>query len=241
MAGMDKVTRVLTMYSMLIEGGKIYKGSFCKDAAIGKRTFDRDIEDIRLFLSESFQGSELVYSKTDECYQLSHYHRHKALSCMEVAFLLELLQSSRSLRQDEYAELVHNVFMAGEGRRRNLLKKIAERYKHTYYAGKKETASLKMLWDLQQSIAERDMVKLYLPEEQESVVSPVMLWHGRDGTYLFAYDRSGDLTVIPVNGIRFFQLLKKKFDGELIEKFDSMTWQEINEKLEKEDKGHEKD
>ena len=157
MAGMDKVTRVLTMYSVLIEGGKIYKRSFCKDAAIGKRTFDRDIEDIRLFLSESFQVSELVYSKTDECYQLSHYHRHKALSGMEVAFLLELLHSSRSLRQDEYAELVNSVFMAGGGRRRSLLEKIAERYKHTYYAGKTEAASLKMLWDLQQS-----MISMYV-------------------------------------------------------------------------------
>lgn len=58
MAGIDKITRVLMMYSKLLEGGKIYKKSFCEEMGIDRRTFDRDIEDIRLFLSESFYGNE---------------------------------------------------------------------------------------------------------------------------------------------------------------------------------------
>ena len=48
MAGMDKITRILLMYSKISQGGRIYKRSFCMETGIDRRTFDRDIEDIRL-------------------------------------------------------------------------------------------------------------------------------------------------------------------------------------------------
>lgn len=47
MAGMDKTTRILLMYSKLSQGGRIYKKSFCVETGIDRRTFDRDIEDVR--------------------------------------------------------------------------------------------------------------------------------------------------------------------------------------------------
>lgn len=233
MAGMDKVTRVLTMYAKLAEGGKVYKNSFCTDAKIGKRTFDRDIEDIRIFLSESFQGNQLVYSKEDECYRLSGFYQHKALSGMEVVALLELLKSSQSLRKDEYVELVNNVYEASEVCRRGLLKEIADRYKRARREEKKETVSLKMQWDLQQSIAERDVIKMHLSEGEQIEVSPVALWNDWHETYLFAYDRERELEEFPITGIMSFQVKGTKFDRCLIEKFDSLTWQEIQIRLEK--------
>lgn len=240
MAGMDKVTRILIMYSKLLEGGKINKKSFCMDAEIGRRTFDRDIEDIRLFLSESFQGNQLVYSKTDECYHLDYCHQHKALSGMEVTFLLELLKSSRSLRKDEYIELVNSVFEAGEYSRRDILRKIADRYKQAYQEDRKEAAPLKMQWDLQQSIVECDIIRLHLSGKVQMVVCPVALWNDQYETYLFAYNTEEELQVFPINGIQFFQIEGKKFSRCLIENFDRLTWQEIKTRLEKARMEHEK-
>lgn len=222
---MDKVTRVLTMYSRLAEGGKIYKDSFCTDAEIGRRTFDRDIEDIRMFLTETFQGRELVYSREEECYQLDHY-RMRALSGMEVGFLLELLGSGRNLRKDEYAGLAGSLCRACERGRRALLEKVADRYVRTYRE-EKGTASLKMHWDLQQCIAGRDVIRLHLREGQKAVVSPVALWSDRRETYLFAYNGDGELAWFPADRILFFQTEGRRFDACLIEKFDSMTWEEI--------------
>ena len=93
MAGIDKITRVLMMYSKLLEGGKIYKKSFCEEMGIDRRTFDRDIEDIRLFLSESFYGNELIYDRKNGSYHLENFFKQKALSAMEVVALLECLKS----------------------------------------------------------------------------------------------------------------------------------------------------
>ena len=78
MAGTDKVTRILTMYARLIEGRKINKQSYCMDMNIDRRTFDRDIEDIRLFLSETFSNDELIYDWKNESYHLKYtYQKQK--------------------------------------------------------------------------------------------------------------------------------------------------------------------
>lgn len=43
---MDKITRVLLLYSKLIRGEPVNKISFCMETDISGRNFDRDIEDI---------------------------------------------------------------------------------------------------------------------------------------------------------------------------------------------------
>ena len=52
MAGTDMATRILKMYEALIKGKEIQKIPFCMEHEISERTFDRDIEKIRSFLSE---------------------------------------------------------------------------------------------------------------------------------------------------------------------------------------------
>ena len=52
MAGTDMTTRILKMYEALSKGKEIQKIPFCEEHNISERTFDRDIEKIRLFLSE---------------------------------------------------------------------------------------------------------------------------------------------------------------------------------------------
>ena len=70
MAGIDKVTRILILYSRLIEGRKIEKKTFCEDMKINRRTFDRDIEDIRACFSEMYTGEEVVYDRNEDSYYM---------------------------------------------------------------------------------------------------------------------------------------------------------------------------
>lgn len=46
---MDKITRMLILYSSLMNGEEINKTIFCFENDCSPRSFDRDIEDIRLF------------------------------------------------------------------------------------------------------------------------------------------------------------------------------------------------
>ena len=48
---MDKITRMLSLYSKLINGEGVNKTIFCFENDCSPRTFDRDIEDVRIYLS----------------------------------------------------------------------------------------------------------------------------------------------------------------------------------------------
>lgn len=65
---MDKISRLLLLYSRLIQGEKINKLSFCMETDSLPRTFDRDIEDVRLYLSELFCNEDLVYDRQENVY-----------------------------------------------------------------------------------------------------------------------------------------------------------------------------
>lgn len=59
----DKITRVLMMYHQLMNGEYIDKSWFALEHGVNERSIDRDIEDVRLFLSEIYSSRELVFNK----------------------------------------------------------------------------------------------------------------------------------------------------------------------------------
>lgn len=230
MAGIDKVTRILLMYTKLIEGGKIYKNEFCAEMNIDRRTFDRDVEDIRLFLSETYQGDELIYDRNDESYHLRIGRSYKLLSGMELTFLMEILKGSGALRKDEYTELISNLLATGERNHKELVRKIAERNKRLYKEGIQK-AILKQQWDLQQCIEENEMITLHLQDGMKETVSPVAVWEFEGQFYLFAFVQD-ELEIFLFHDIESFRIGRKKFDRKLIEKFDALGYREINRRLE---------
>lgn len=241
MAGIDKITRVLMMHSKLLEGGKIYKKSFCEEMGIDRRTFDRDIEDIRLFLSESFYGNELIYDRKNGSYHLENFFKQKALSAMEVVALLECLKSCCNLPKDEYSGLISSVLAAGEQNKRKTMKEIAKRYLKCYDQENAQKTSLKMQWDLQQCIADCDWIHIHMKSQQVFHVAPVSIWIYAQETYLFGYLKGERLEVFRVADIEYFQMGHEKFPREWLDKFDELKWETIREKLAKERIRHEKD
>lgn len=104
----DKVTRVLILYQQLLNGEYVDKTLFSLTHNINERTFDRDIEDVRLFLSEIYSGEELLFDKESNTYYLSG-RRLKCLDRMEVAVAAKLILESETLREDEMSELIDTL------------------------------------------------------------------------------------------------------------------------------------
>lgn len=71
---MDKTTRVLLLFYHLSRGKHINKSNFCQEHNITGRTFDRDVEDIRLFLSELYTCSELVFDRATNSYYITNLY-----------------------------------------------------------------------------------------------------------------------------------------------------------------------
>lgn len=77
------------------------------------RTFDRDIEDIRFYLSEMFYNEELIYDRQEKSYCFGHSQR-KALEVMEYVFIERILMDTGVLREDEMNELLMHLAMNSE-------------------------------------------------------------------------------------------------------------------------------
>lgn len=104
----DKNTRILMLYDALLNGNGVDKKVFSIEHGIDERSFDRDIEDIRLFLSESFSYEELIFDRESNTYQLTG-SRPIYTDRMEATVISKILLESGLLRKDEMHGLLSTV------------------------------------------------------------------------------------------------------------------------------------
>lgn len=184
---MDKVTRILLLYSKLIRGEPVNKVSFCMETDINGRTFDRDIGDIRLYLSDLFQTEELRYDKEKNNYYLSGVRRQE-LGNTEYQFLEHLLIESRILRKDELSGIVLQLASNTKNARQYMQRRITELEQ---YEEGHEVALLKMHGDLQGVIDKGVVIRItyFMVKEQREqvVIIPCNLEYDCGIVYLAAY------------------------------------------------------
>lgn len=185
---MDKVTRLLLLYSKLIQGEKINKLSFCMETDSLPRTFDRDIEDLRLYLSEQFCNEELNYDRQENVYYLEGSQR-KALETKEYLFIERMLLDTGALRADEMDELLKHLASNTE----NMSKLIfhQKEYIKQYYEPLHKKAILKMHGDLTNIITNKYVIKIkYIKMKDEVVereVIPCAIRYDSGYLYLIAF------------------------------------------------------
>lgn len=158
---MDKIMRLLLLHSKLISGELINKTLFCFENECSPRTFDRDIEVIRTYLSESFSFTELKYDRGQNCYFIEGTKR-EFLEPMEYLFLEQLLQDSSVLRKDEFEILLGHLLENTESE--NKLKREKESVCKTYRPPVHNKALLKMHGDLVRMIREKKCIGIRYEE-----------------------------------------------------------------------------
>ena len=102
-----------------------------------------------------------------------------------------------------------------------------------YPKDQKKEALLKMQWDLQQCISERDIIRVMLPEKCQKVISPLILRISDKELYLIGYG-TRKIEVIPVRKIISFKMEGKKYSKNLPEQFQYTDWLELIQEKEKE-------
>lgn len=190
MKGTDKNTRMLILYHQLLTGKKVRKHTFCLEHEITERTFDRDVEDVRLFLSDEFQYCELSYDRLEKSYSLSHTVG-KQLSGEEVLLMINSLKSQKCLRNDELYEMFSGLVDVTDSSRRSIIYNfLKEDYKYNRQEGK--VAVLKMHWDLSQAIQNRMQItmnyELDIGNYVQRKVNPVELYFEGGYIYLIAFN-----------------------------------------------------
>lgn len=190
MAGTDKITRVLILFHHLFRGDEINKRLFSIEHDINERSFDRDIEDIRLFLSEIYSNHELLFHKSKNVYYMSG-HLKSELSSVEVMALLKILLSSRAFRSDEMKGLVSAIGGLVKHDSHKKLEELISTEMQNYISPIHNQAILKIQWDLNQCIQMKRKIELHYLKRTEKlvkrIVCPISVVFSELYFYLIAY------------------------------------------------------
>lgn len=121
------------------------------------KTFDRDIEDVRLYLSELFCNEELIYDRQENVYYFSGFQR-KALETMEYLFIERVLLDTGVLRTDEMDGLLKHLALNAEciGKMAFREKECIKQYDEPLH----KKAILKMHGDLATIITNKSIIKI---------------------------------------------------------------------------------
>ena len=215
---MDKIMRLLLLYSKLASGELINKTLFCFENECSPRTFDRDIEVIRTYLSESFSFTELKYDRQQNCYFIGGTRR-ELLEPMEYLFLEQLLQDLSVLRKDEFEILLGHLLENTESGKKLKLEK--ESVCKTYHPPIHNKALLKMHGDLVRMIREKKCIGIRYEENDgretycELIPCNVTFHYG--SIYLTGLCMDTDELVLssyPLDQIISFEVLKMQDEQE---------------------------
>lgn len=160
---MDKITRILLLYSRLIHGEKINKISFCFETESLPRSFDRDVEDIRLFLSDTFSTNELLYDRSENLYYLSGLN-YCVLEELEYGFIEKVLIGTKILRNDEMTTLLQHV-ASNTDKPHKIMRRLQRSIKE-YHEPHDKKPILKLFGDLMWAIENKYVIRLsYIDSE----------------------------------------------------------------------------
>lgn len=169
MQSTDKVTRILMLYQQLLQGNIVNKTAFTVENQITERTFERDIDDIRLFLSEFYEIKELIYDKLNAGYKFIG-PQEKLFTEFEFLVITKILVGSRALRKDEMLGTVkalqYELPKHSQDRVKHLIDNEIFHYQSPYH----NMAIIKMCWDLGQCILRKVEIELTYEKQDKTLI-----------------------------------------------------------------------
>lgn len=163
----DKVTRILILFYNLCEGKYVNKKEYCVEHGIAERSFDRDIEDIRLFLTEIYSGNDIVYDRDNKGYHLA-YVSSGHLSGEETIAILNLILGAHTLCDEEKYRLLESLISVTETSRRQLVDKIIKKRLSSVQTDNDIPPLMKLQWDIGLCLTDEHILELVFKNQENA-------------------------------------------------------------------------
>ena len=243
MTGTDMTTRILKLYEALSRGKEIFKLSFCAEYGVSERTFERDIEKIRLFLSEEYSGKEVEYNPQRACYRIPGINEGGSLSEIEIMIIVKILKGEGALEKNEFQGLMQNLQKVSEPGKKIEIKRLIKEESSQYEEQGEHDAFLKLFGDLHKCIIERNIIRLKMKGNQDNKTRffPVAVEYMDSEFYLLGYkpDSETELTVLRLKDIDYFQVSNPKYKEEIADQYSYQEGKRLLENIQKRRKENE--
>lgn len=200
----NKSFRMLYIYETLNRGDTISKDELASKFSVSRKAIQRDIEDLRIYLSENHQNdisSDIVYDTRSKTYKLLKMER-EWITNKEVLAITKILLESRAFNKDELNVLIDKLMLQVTPKERKHIENLIQDEKFNYVPPRHGKPLLDDIWNLSNYINDCEIIS-YTYERQNGtkrdiLVKPVAIMFSEYYFYLIAYKVDKDYKY-PIN------------------------------------------
>lgn len=192
----DKVVRILSIYSKLMNGNVVSKAEEANRYGVSERSIQRDIDDIRNYLEQEAyeQGiiNGVIYDREKRGYRLEQIYKLK-LTNGEILAICKILLDSRAFTKTEMQEMIKKLISCcvPENNRKIVNELISNESFH-YVEPRHGKTFISTMWDIGQAIRQQQYIEIQYQGIQDSVVKtrkikPVAIMFSEYYFYLTAF------------------------------------------------------
>lgn len=194
----NKGFRLLNIYERLNKGEVVCKEELARNFGVSLKTIQRDIDDLRAYLTEAhFTEIEatIKYDKAKNGYYLVRLEREWFIN-EEVLALAKILLESRAFRKDELSELMKKLLMQTSDKDRKTVEDIIHGEYMSYIPPRHNKRLLSLVWNLSAIVKSHKIITFSYTRQdgKKSVkkVKPVAIMFSEFYFYLIAYMAEAD-------------------------------------------------
>lgn len=154
----DKITRVLALYTKLMNGAIINKAEEAQNYGVAERSIQRDIDDVRNFLDETEDNggiyNSVVYDRALKGYRLQRIYDVK-LTNPEILAICKIILDSRSLTKKEMDSILTKLIdCCVPEDSRKLVNNLISNEKFHYIQPKHGKVFIQTMWEIGMAVQE---------------------------------------------------------------------------------------
>lgn len=158
----QKAMRILSIFERLNKGHIISKQQEAERFGVNTKTIQRDLEDLRLYLTDTNGGEVsqyIVFNHKANGYVLQRESRNW-LSNKEILAVSKVLLESRAFSKEEMEELLEKIVHQCAPRESKQIQEIIRNEWFHYIPLQHRQPLLEKLWDLSQSVREQKLISM---------------------------------------------------------------------------------
>ena len=150
----NKAFRQLNVYERLNRGEKLFKEALASDFGVSLKTIQRDIDDLRIYLSEMHFDEEtttIKYDRANNYYYLVRCEK-EWLTNEGALSLCKILLESRAFKKEEMAGIIEKLILHIHPADRSRIEQMIRSELFHYIPLKHNKSLLSPVWDLSENI-----------------------------------------------------------------------------------------
>ena len=228
-----KMERILSMYTTLLNGGSLYKMQEAAKYGVSARSIQRDIDEIRNFLSMNVENAGVVntveYDRTKDSYQLVQMPQLKFTNS-EILAICKILLDSRAFTKNEMDSILQRLLdCCTKPENHKLVRELIQNEQFYYVPPQHNTIFIDTMWKVGEAIQSCHYIEIeYQKMKGQEIVrrklKPAAILFSEFYFYMTAFIDEGDEvrerfdvindsfpTIYRIDRIKKLKILKEQF------------------------------